>query len=236
MFTSFLKNILKIVFPNKCLKCLNYSDQLICKSCFDSLIIHQHFICPKCHKTFINLNHTECYDNNFEIQSILCALDYQNPLIKDMVHKFKYQHLLSLKNVFKNVLNKSLLIHKQYLYQNNFIIVPVPLHKYKEKIRGFNQSSILAKLISEITDLKTYDNVLIRFKNNQPQAKLNNNLERQKNVSSIFKINVSYQQFIKNKKIILIDDVFTTGSTLNECAKILKQNGANTVIAICLAR
>jgi len=153
-----------------------------------------------------------------------------------MVHKFKYQHLLSLKNVFKNVLNKSLLIHKQYLYQNNFIIVPVPLHKYKEKIRGFNQSSILAKLISEITDLKTYDNVLIRFKNNQPQAKLNNNLERQKNVSSIFKINVSYQQFIKNKKIILIDDVFTTGSTLNECAKILKQNGANTVIAICLAR
>lgn len=236
MIRHFFENILKIIFPNKCLGCLKYSDQLICQNCFNTLNINKYFICPKCHKQFDNTKNLNCLDNDLHFQAILYSLNYQDTLTKDLIHKFKYQNLKSLSYVFKNILTQSLNHHKKFLRKNHFLIIPVPLHKEKEKLRGFNQSIILSKLISRIIYSKTINNALIRYKNNPPQAKSKNNLQRQQNVLSIFKINNHCKKYVKNKNIILVDDVFTTGATLNECAKILKQNGAKIIIAICLAR
>lgn len=94
----------------------------------------------------------------------------------------------------------------------------------------------MSQLISKFLNVPYNDQLLIRYKNNPSQAKISDPILRQKNVTNIFKINDNLKSIVKNKNIILVDDVFTTGSTLNECAKILKQNDANLIVAICLAK
>jgi ComF family protein len=163
-------------------------------------------------------------------------MDYKNELVKELIHKFKYQGLKSIQKIFEDVLNKSLENYKDYFKNNDYIIIPVPLHKLKERSRGFNQSAIISNIISKILNIKSYDNILIRFINNPPQANQEDIQKRQQNAQNIFKINENLKETVKNKNIILVDDVFTTGSTLNECTKILKQNNANIIISICLAR
>ena len=177
-----------------------------------------------------------CHHPSLYIQALLACTDYNNNLVKDLIHKFKYEHFLSTTHIFKKIIHQSLDPYKNYFQTNNYLIVPVPLHWIKAKHRGFNQSTIIAKLISNFLNVGCNDHLLIRYKNNPAQAKISDPILRQQNVLSIFKINENFKSIIKNKNIILVDDVFTTGSTLNECAKILKQNGAKTIIAICLAR
>jgi ComF family protein len=138
--------------------------------------------------------------------------------------------------MLKNLIQSSLAHYQDYFQTNNYLIIPVPLYWLKAKRRGFNQSIVLAKLISKFLDISCQDNLLIRYKNNPPQAKISDPLLRQQNVANIFRINENLKSIIQNKNIILVDDVFTTGSTLNECAKVLKQNGANLIVAICLAK
>jgi len=163
-------------------------------------------------------------------------MDYKNELVKELIHKFKYQGLKSTQLIFENILSQSLANHKEYFKNQNYIIIPVPLHKLKERTRGFNQSVIISNIISKILNIRSHNNIIIRFRNNPPQANQEDILKRQQNAQNIFKINENLKEMIKNKNIILVDDVFTTGSTLNECAKILKQNNANIIIGICLAR
>jgi len=172
---------------------------------------------------------------NNNLNSILCCMDYQNPIVKELIHKFKYQKITSLKDIFENILNQSLEKYKN-TFNQDWILIPVPLHTFKQRIRGFNQSEILSNSISKILNIKSYNNILIRFKNNPPQANQEDIQKRKQNAKNIFKINENTKYLINNKNIILIDDVFTTGSTLNECATILKQNNVNKIISICLAK
>jgi len=162
-------------------------------------------------------------------------LNYQNKIVKEIVHQFKYQRLLALESTFRIILKQSLKHYKKYFKKHEYIIVPVPLNIQRKRIRGFNQSEIIAKLISNILHIPYYPNILIRYKNNPPQANIENQTQRIQNVKNIFKINPKQIKFLKNKNIILIDDVFTTGSTLNECAKILKQYKVKNILIICLA-
>jgi len=232
---NIFSKLLDIIFPNKCINCFVYThnQQLLCSNCFKQININTNFICFKCH-TNIKITEIHCSDTN--LNSILCCLDYQNQLVKELIHNFKYQKLKSLQNIFEQILNISLENYKEYFNENEYIIIPVPLHPLKQRIRGFNQSEILSNSISKILNLKSYNNILIRFKNNSPQANQTDISKRKENAKNIFKINENLKHLINNKNIILVDDVFTTGSTLNECAKILKQNNANTIISICLAR
>ncbi len=239
MYYSFIFNfILNTLFPNKCLNCNVYTYQsLLCPDCFNSLKIYNYFICPQCYKKidFTNLNFCHHFEPS-TVKAILACTDYSDKTIKTIIHKFKYEHFLSLTNLLENLIQSSLTNYQDYFQANNYLIIPVPLYWVKTKRRGFNQSIVIAKLISKFLNVPCNDKLLIRHKNNPPQAKINDPLLRQQNVSNIFKINDLLKSTLKNKNIILVDDVFTTGSTLNECAKVLKQNGANLIVAICLAR
>ena len=115
----------------------------------------------------------------------------------------------------------------------DFLTVPVPLHRRRLKERGFNQTLLLAKVLS--SDLGTQLDYLslIRKKYTRAQTGLKRE-ERRKNVKDAF--SVIYPEIIRDKKIILVDDVFTTGHTLNECARTLKKSGAIGVICLTLAR
>ena len=113
----------------------------------------------------------------------------------------------------------------------NFILIPIPLSDKKKKKRGFNQSEEIAKIISEVTKIETDFNCIIKVKDNKSQTELTRK-ERIENVKNTFKIIKN----IKNKNILLLDDVYTTGSTMEECAKTLKSAGANKVWGITIAR
>jgi ComF family protein len=113
------------------------------------------------------------------------------------------------------------------------VAIPVPLHKKRLRQRGFNQSLLLAHGVSERFMIPlNYDN-LIRSRYTRPQVELSG-IERAENVRGAF--NLLRPAEICEKKILLIDDVFTTGATMNECAKVLKDAGASTVTVLTLAR
>lgn len=238
MFFNF-KTILSVLFPNKCLSCFSYTqDQsLLCPNCLSLLSIYQYFTCIKCHKKVdLWIFAKCCHSNEFLIDSFLYCLDYKNKTVKEILHQFKYRRLLLLESTFEKILERSLKYHKDYFkHHHDYIIIPVPLNIQRYKARGFNQSDVLAKLISKIINIPYYTDVIVRHKNNPPQANIENRIQRTQNVKDIFKINQKKLNLIKNKNIILVDDVFTTGSTLNECAIILKQNQVKNIIVICLA-
>lgn len=102
------------------------------------------------------------------------------------------------------------------------IILVVPISKQRKKERGYNQSSLIAREISKLTSIKIEKNVIQKTKNIIPQSKLDKN-QRQENIKNAYRVhNV---EKIKNKKILIFDDIYTTGSTVNECAKMLIQKG-----------
>ena len=99
------------------------------------------------------------------------------------------------------------------------IIMPIPISKKRLKKRGYNQSAIIAKNIAKMFNIDYKDNVLVKIKDNKPQSELGQN-ERPYNVKGVYKF--KNEQMIKHKKFLLVDDIFTTGSTANECARIVK--------------
>ena len=232
------KTISSIFFPQKCLSCFLYTknQELLCNDCLQKLTIHNDFVCIKCYKPINVFKNEHCHGiEDFKINSLLYCLDYRNKIVKEIIHQFKYQRLLALQTTFKLILKQSLKSYKTFFKKHDYILIPVPLSIQRKRTRGFNQADVIAKLISKILNIPYYPNILIRYKNNSPQANIENQIQRSQNVKNIFKLNSKKLKFLKNKNIILVDDVFTTGSTLNECAKILKQNKVKNILVICLA-
>ncbi|KKR23371.1 MAG: phosphoribosyltransferase [Candidatus Peregrinibacteria bacterium GW2011_GWE2_39_6] len=145
----------------------------------------------------------------------------------------KYHHGYDIAPLLGQWMASAFLVQKNIVsYFEKFTLNPVPLHPQREHDRGYNQAFLLAKSLSEIIHLNLTD-YLKRHRNTPPQAHLDRE-SRLKNLQNSFSLKEKTQ--ILNKKFILVDDVCTTGSTLNECAKILKFNGAKTVWGLVLAR
>ena len=164
--------------------------------------------------------------------------NYKNDLGKNFsehIYFFKYKNLIreqiiALKFREKPYIYKSL----SYFLKNNKkcfdylekydIIIVVPISTERKKERGYNQSALMVKELSSIIDAKIITNILYKIKNTVPQSSLNKK-EREENAKGIYIAKNCNK--IKNKKILLVDDIYTTGSTVNECAKALIQNGIN---------
>lgn len=216
---------------------LNFFLPCFCKQCNIKLDDTSELLCDECKPLLNYLTHSnlnELYKKNFSdsyIDEIISTFGYidENP-IQPLIHALKYN---------ANFKSSDYLIRLILEYHNNFknyshidLIIPVPLHKKKELIRGYNQSFILAKSLNQKTNINVANNILIRKKFTESQTKFNKT-ERLNNVSSAFYI--TNEKIIKGKNILLLDDVITTGATINECAKVLKQKKANKVIAFSIA-
>lgn len=116
----------------------------------------------------------------------------------------------------------------------NFVIVPVPLHKARFNARGFNQSELLARDFSQRFNLQFLPDTLIRTKNTPSQLEVSNKTARGKNMKGAFK--VLKNDVLKGSRVILIDDVYTSGATMRECATALRQAGAREVWGVAFAR
>ncbi len=116
------------------------------------------------------------------------------------------------------------------------IIMSVPISKKRKIQRGYNQSSIIAKKIAKFLNITYYENILVKKIDNKPQSTLNG-IDRKENVKGVYDINKrQFKTNIKDKRILLVDDIFTTGSTVNECSKILRQADANKIGVFTIAK
>ena len=128
--------------------------------------------------------------------------------------------LLKNKKIFENI-------------KNYDTIIPVPISKKRQKERGYNQSLLIAKKIAEQTNLQLINNCLVKTKNIIEQSKLNKE-ERSHNIQNVYELKNVH--LIQNKKILLVDDIYTTGSTVNECSKTLNQGNPEKIGVITLAK
>ncbi len=154
-----------------------------------------------------------------------------NSDMQKIIHHFKYNGFTKIGNLFGSVMADELL--KSNLNISEFdIITAVPLFASKERSRGYNQSAVLAEAINRKLELLYIPDLLKRIKDTKSQTYMKKE-DRIANVKNVFRIDDKYE--IKGKKVILIDDVMTTGSTISECIKVLKKKGCEKVLAASIA-
>lgn len=232
-----IKNVaLEILFPPICVNCQKYlkylnssENNFLCNNCFNSINLNSSLFCPVC-KLRLAENKKICGHSKYFLAA---AGNYNDPLFRNLIHYFKYESFENLAPLLIKIIFKYLDNFIENEKFKNFIVIPIPLHHKREKQRGFNQSKILADEIAKKFNIEIFES-LKRVKNNKPQAKLKNVGQREENMRNSF--GIINPETIKDKNILLVDDVFTSGSTMNEAVKILKENGAKRIIALVLAK
>jgi ComF family protein len=231
-FKQIKRSILDLIFPIECLGC-GKEEFYLCPDCLKLLPLTEKFVCPNCQRP--SKNGATCLRcrNKTYLDGLIFALDYKNSLVRKAIIKSKYNFIKDLIYLLAEPLVK--LIENTEIKQNlnPDLVIPIPLHKKRLLYRGFNQSEILAQILCQKFSWPLAIDILKKVKSTRSQADLKAQ-DRLTNIKNAFK--VMDQNLVKNKNIILIDDVFTTGATLNEAAKVLKKAGAKTVWAITLAK
>jgi len=243
--------LLDLFFPKFCLGCQK-EGTFLCDDCRALLDISEFSYClceangaPK--RLLINKptdsqigKCPKCQDKR--LSGLYFALPYKdNILTKKLIYQFKYTpYLKDLAKTLASILIEHFVISGKNINSiwENSILIPVPLDKKKLKIRGYNQSEELAKELSKFLNIPVVSNVLVKIKHTAPQMELSK-IEREKNLEGAFAIKVGGTSDVPpflGKKIFLVDDVYTTGCTMQECAKILKKAGAKQVWGIVIAR
>ena len=191
--------------------------------------INKNNTCEKCSNILqYTLKRELCVRNlNSYVDKLVCLFEYKG-IVRDRILDFKFSYKGYIAVTFANLMYT---VIKQNEFQTD-VVIPVPIHKSRKRERGFNQSQLLSHSIAKRLKIKHEYHSLIKYKNNLVQSTLNEE-NRKKNVIGVYKV-VSNKNIV-GKRILLVDDIYTTGSTVNECAKILKQNGAKEVIALTIA-
>ena len=230
MFEQTIKNyLLDLVFPKKCLVC-NQFDIWLCKSCQSQIIFETPQICIVCKQPSVNgQTHPNCQTRNV-LDGMLAAGKFHQ--LQNIIHSFKYELVSEVSIQLSKIMINFIETNQLKDYLKSFTFIPVPLHRTRLRYRGFNQSELLAKYISEKLNTQLLLNVLKRNRNTSPQILLDKS-HRKNNIQNAFVCPAPGS--VKNLNILLIDDITTTGSTLNECAKVLKQAGAQKVWGLVLA-
>lgn len=218
-FKKLWNNFLDYIWPQFCLGC-EQEGSLLCQSCLDNIPL-----LPADYQAWPELK------NDFVFSHCYVCLDYHQALTQNLIKNFKYQYLKILAKPLVGILEKKII---QLNLNKDFIITNIPLHSKKRKKRGFDQTEILAKNLSQKIN-GPYHALLTRCKNTKPQAQLERT-ERLNNLQQAFIAKEIDQNLVKNKTIILIDDVATTGTTLNEAAKALLTLAPKQIIALVLAK
>lgn len=218
MFRKIRQLILDILFPIECLGC-GQADVWLCENCLKKIPLNRD-------DDWRKLDLEPSFLDGFFV-----AAEWESKTLQEVIHKFKYNFAQELAPALSELLIKKMAdISAAREELKNCVIVPVPLHKKRFAWRGFNQAEILASGLAQHFDLRMDNNLVRRVKYTKPQVKLSAD-ERAKNIKEAFNV---VKQIPKN--ILLVDDVITTGSTMNEIAKVLKQNGAEKVYGMAVAR
>ena len=242
-----LKNILKtaaegpvrLFYPEVCQICLDSTalplQGFVCEACQRGIMsvqapfchrcglpfegeIHQAFQCPNCHdvRLFFVSSRSACIANT---------------LMLDMLHRYKYANARWLEPLFERLMGDALFNDR--VIDTWDVVLPVPLYSVRQRERGYNQSAFLAQSMAVRLKLPCLEGVVKRVAHTPSQTMLSRK-ERAVNMAKAFE--VVDVETISNRRILLIDDVFTTGATVNECARVCMRAGAQSVHVWTLAR
>lgn len=226
--------LLDLFIPKFCLYCKKEGDYL-CEDCLSFLEILEYNFClcekpqrlPDCGKC------KKCQRKS--LNGLYFALPYQNLFVKKLIRQFKYEPWIKelAKTLASIIIAYFNLLEKSLAFYQDFILVPIPLAKKRERRRGFNQATELGRELTKLLNLSLAEDSLLKIKETPPQIELQKR-ERLESQKGVFLVKNSGK--IKRRKILLVDDVYTTGATMEECAKVLKKAGAKEVWGLVIAR
>ena len=211
-----IQQIINYIFPNVCGICGKIDKTSLCPSCRVKL------------KPFLKAKVQKIRDKNF---LYLAYLFKYSGIIREKLISYKFNDHSYLYKTFSKIIIKNKKICR--FIKKYDIIIPVPIHKKRFSQRGYNQSELIAREISKTLEISMERDILVKTKNNIAQSSLTK-LERMQNAKNVYDIINANK--IKNKKILLIDDIYTTGSTANECSKMLRQEGASEIAVLVIAK
>lgn len=207
---NFINHILEFIFPPTCGICEKMGEGYICQDCYQKI------------KKYL-------FENKNEKEKIH-LLRYED-IVREKMLAYKFSDKSYLYRMFCDILVKSKKTCEFIRYYD--IIIPVPIHDKRKKTRGYNQSELIAKELASYFKIKIYTDVLKKIANTVPQSKLGKK-EREKNVRNVYIVR-NIEKII-GKKVLILDDIYTTGTTANECKRILKLSGASEIGIITIAK
>jgi len=244
MIEYITEGLFNFVFPLDCQICekpiRESKGYSICEDCLQTIELIEHPYCIKCGKPLLL---TDFFKQNREALCLDCkrkkysfefsrSVGIYSKVLKKCIHLFKYYREKKLARPLGKLMVDYLLKNDEFKKRID-LIIPVPLHKNDLKNRGFNQSFLLGKVIGDYFSVPVQEKVLVKKKFTPYQVNLSKK-EREKNILKAF--SVERPEKIKGKNILILDDVFTTGSTVEECAKELMKARANNICVLTLAR
>ena len=236
------EKLLTLIFPVKCAVCEKETEgaarnKLICSGCLKNFSPSTSFYCPLCQAK--SLAGEVCFSclpaakSKFWLDRLLSPFSYKEPSVKKMIKAFKYDFIEGLAGPIGKLMSRYLDKIKEEIDFKDYVVVPTPLHKIKFNRRGYNQSELIAAEVAKHLNLETASDLILKTKPTKDQASLKEEI-RNENVKGAFIC--LKPESVSGKKILLVDDVYTTGATMNECARILKQAGAAEVWGLVIAR
>lgn len=229
------KNLLNILYPPVCVICgdvIGKKEKHI--ECDKSFVRSKNTLCMMCGKSLESNLETMCSDcaeSEHEFDSCMAAFDY-NKGIRHAISEYKYRNKRIYSEEFaRRIVNECgrLIRHKDIT-----VIMPVPLSDKKMKSRGFNQAALIAKRMSEDLKIPYDDTYICRTRDTTPMKDLND-YERRKNLTGAFKVNTRFKMY---RGVLLVDDIYTTGATLDACTYELKRAGVRKVhcLTMCVGK
>ena len=233
---SFFEKILEYIFLPTCGVCGKLGEGYLCERCKNELSKYR-ILERENSDILVNL------ENKFTV-------DINNPEISNFSSRIEKIHIFEYKEIIRKLILQYKFNDKSYLYKTfsefivknkkafDFIksydiIIPVPIHKIRMRERGYNQSELIAKELAEKAGIELYSDVLIKVKNNKVQSTLGAE-EREKNTKNVYKL-INLQK-IYNKKILIFDDIYTTGATINSCIQEIKKGKPSQIAVLTLAK
>ncbi|MBU1126997.1 MAG: double zinc ribbon domain-containing protein [Patescibacteria group bacterium] len=233
-------NILDILFPKRCFNCQKWGEYF-CSDCAKKLEAPRNQVCSVCNKISITgQTHPLCKSDK-TLDGLICLFPYKS-FVGKAIKALKYKFAFSLAEDISTLSVKELLKNKK-AFQKLFdkakpektILVPIPLYKTRQNWRGFNQTELIGKIIAKKLNWQFCPDLLLRIKKTSPQVSTPKE-KREENIKQAFILNEKYQGKLKNKTVILFDDVYTTGSTLKEGARAISFSKSTTIWGLALAK
>ena len=221
---------LNLFYPVKCPFCGAIEQNGICGKCREKILVIREPRCRKCGKPLRKAEEEFCYDCkalNHEFEEGRSLWVHKEP-VSHAIYALKYQN----KRIYGELFGREMAIEfSEYLIEKKVnLIVPIPLHRKRQRVRGYNQTEILADFIGRYTGISVESGVLVRQKYTDPQKQLNDK-QRRRNIRDAFAV----KKEVWSKRIVLIDDIYMTGSTLDEAARVLYRAGAEKVYFLTIS-
>lgn len=232
-----MKNILDLLYPVKCPLCgavLGREEQGVCEHCLSCIPEVTEPCCKHCGKPIMGIEEEYCMDccSRDSVLEQGTALWVYTDTMRKAMADFKYQGCLTDGDFYGQEIVR--LRGEVLQYWNPECIIPVPLHWRRRWFRGFNQAAYVASVVGEEMGIPVFEDALVRTRNTSPQKGLNDK-QRKENLKGVFAVNPIWLEGITAyQKVLLIDDIYTTGATLEACGLALRNAGVEKVYFICL--